>query len=119
MKVQGLRLVMEIVMLAGLISIPALGDSIALRDGRVVQGKFAGGTQGVIAFSVNGATQYYDVRNILVMIFEGDESDAQGIHPGKSLPNTPGEGQLSPQYQGARRKPEKPAVKLVRGDAHD
>ena len=55
----------------------AYADSIALRDGRHVRGKFAGGTQGVIAFSVAGATQYYDVRDILVMTFE-DEADTPG-----------------------------------------
>ena len=39
-------------LLVGLCSPVCLRRLITLRDGRHVQGKFAGGTQGVIAFSV-------------------------------------------------------------------
>ena len=49
---------------------PANADSLSLRNGHQVQGKFLGGTQGVIAFSVSGATQYYNVSDVLGMTFE-------------------------------------------------
>jgi hypothetical protein len=64
----------------------AMADSITLRDGRHVQGKFAGGTQGVVAFSVGGATQYYEVSNILVMTFEPEGSDSQGASHQQTSP---------------------------------
>lgn len=54
----------------------ASADSVILRDGRHIRGKFSGGTQGVIAFSVGGTTQYYDTRNVLAMTF-GDETENQ------------------------------------------
>ncbi len=55
----------------------AAADSVILRDGRHIRGRFSGGTQGVIAFSVGATTQYYDVRNVLAMTF-GDEVESQG-----------------------------------------
>jgi len=62
-------------LLTGLLSNISRADSITLRDGRHLQGKFAGGTQGVIAFSVAGATQYYDVSSILVMTFDAEGNE--------------------------------------------
>ncbi len=53
----------------------AKGDSVILRDGRHVRGKFSGGTQGVIAFTVGTTVQYFDVRNVLAMTF-GEEAEA-------------------------------------------
>jgi len=73
LKFSNLVLAVFVLLLSGL----SRADSITLRDGHHVQGKFAGGTQGVIAFSVGCATQYYDVNNVLVMTFEGEGSDAQ------------------------------------------
>lgn len=66
-----------IFLLFGLLAGQLRADSLTLRDGRHLQGKFAGGTQGVVAFSVEGATQYYEVSNILVMTFDAEGSEAQ------------------------------------------
>ena len=91
----------------------ANADSITLRDGHHVQGKFAGGTQGVIAFSVGGATQYYEVSNILVMTFEGEGNDAEGMPHQQSTPS------IIPQSgSSAHQKLNKPAnanMKVVQG----
>jgi hypothetical protein len=73
-------------LLAG--SRPARADSIVLRDGRHVHGKFAGGTQGVIAFSSQGATQYYNVAEVLVMTFD-QEGEGQGAYDQPSAPDGP------------------------------
>ena len=80
----------------GLLSSLSRADSITLRDGRHLQGKFAGGTQGVIAFLVGGATQYYEVSNVLVMTFEAEGSDAQGS-PGQQPSIIPDPGSLQRQ----------------------
>ena len=68
----GLAIVGSLTLACGIAS----ADSVILRDGRHVRGKFSGGTQGVIAFSVGGTTQYYDVRNVLAMTF-GEEAENQ------------------------------------------
>src|SRR6185369_5024813 len=87
----------------GLLLGSASADSIALRDGLHVRGKFAGGTQGVIAFSVAGATQYYDVRDILVMTFE-DEGETPGPDHQQHSPTVPPVS-LLPQAQKIQPKP--------------
>jgi hypothetical protein len=83
-------------------------DSLTLRDGHHVQGKFVSGTQGVIAFSVAGATQYYEVANILVMTFEGEGSDSQA-NPNQQIPTIPDSGSL--QRQKSEHKTDNPKAR--------
>lgn len=90
------RYLFGLVAALGIFSTAASADSLTLRDGRHVQGKFAGGTQGVIAFSVGGATQYYDVSNILVMTFETEGTDAPDT-PGRQPSIIPDPGSLQRQ----------------------
>jgi chitodextrinase len=99
--------------LLGMFSRAASADSIALRNGQHLQGKFAGGTQGVIAFVVAGATQYYNVKDVLVMTFE-EETDTQGNYaqpqPQSGIPKA---DTLLPQSQKTHRKPQSSSVKLI------
>src|SRR5581483_11042966 len=44
-------------------------DSLTLRDGRHVEGKFAGGSDSVISFVTNGAVQYFPVSEVLAVVF--------------------------------------------------
>jgi len=111
MKISGFSFGL-IVLLGGLCGL-ANADSITLRDGKHVQGKFAGGTQGVIAFSVGGVTQYYDVSNILVMTFEGEENDAEGMPHQQSAPLIiPQSGSTQHQQIG---KPGNANMKVIQG----
>lgn len=115
MKFKSKTFLMGVFVLLGLLSSLSRADSITLRDGRHVQGKFAGGTQGVIAFSVGGATQYYDVNNILVMTFEGEGSDAQGASRPQQIPSIVPESS-SIQRQKFQSKSDKAKVKLAQGE---
>jgi hypothetical protein len=99
---KGHTLLLAATMFLGLLLGSASADSIALRDGRQVRGKFAGGTQGVIAFSVAGATQYYDVHDILVMTFE-DEAETPGPDGQQHTPTVPPVS-LLPQAQKIQSK---------------
>ena len=72
----------------GILARPAKADSIVLRDGRHVHGKFAGGTQGVIAFSSQGVTQYFNVAEVLVMTFD-QGGEGQGTYDQPSAPEGP------------------------------
>jgi hypothetical protein len=54
------------------------------------------GRRGVIAFSVGGATQYYEVSNILVMTFETEGTDAPDT-PGRQPSIIPDPGSLQRQ----------------------
>jgi hypothetical protein len=99
---KGHTLLFAAAMFLGVLLGSASADSIALRDGRHVRGKFAGGTQGVIAFSVAGATQYYDVRDILVMTFEV-EGETPGTDHQQHTPTVPPVS-LLPQAQKIQPK---------------
>jgi hypothetical protein len=96
MKSKTNKLVVGAFLLLGFLSSLSRADSLTLRDGRHVQGKFSGGTQGVIAFSVGGATQYFDVSSVLVMTFDVEGSDAQGA-PGQQPSIIPDPGTLQRQ----------------------
>jgi len=96
MKSRTNKFVVGAFLVIGFLTSLSRADSLTLRDGRHVQGKFSGGTQGVIAFLVGGATQYYDVSNVLVMTFDAEGSDAQGT-PGQQPSIVPDPGTLQRQ----------------------
>jgi hypothetical protein len=56
----------------------AVADTLELRDGRVVQGRFLGGTQAVMRFSVNGAVQTFNVTEIVALTFTNNYGAAAG-----------------------------------------
>src|SRR6266516_3060321 len=51
--------------LAGL----CLADTLELKDGRVLQGKYLGGTQAVLRFEVNGDVQTFPTHDIVALTF--------------------------------------------------
>jgi hypothetical protein len=55
----------------GLISVSAWADTLQMKDGRVVQGKFLGGTQASVQFEVNGKIELFDVGQIISLTFTG------------------------------------------------
>lgn len=47
----------------------ASADTLELKDGRVLQGRFLGGTQAVLRFEVNGNVQTFSVNDIVALTF--------------------------------------------------
>lgn len=60
--------------------LPAAADTLELRDGRVVNGKYLGGTQAQVRFEVKGRVEAFSVADIVAITFTGDE-DAAGPAP--------------------------------------
>jgi hypothetical protein len=56
----------------------ALADTLELKDGRVLQGRFLGGTQALMRFSVNGEVQTFNVSEIVALTFTGNFGNAAG-----------------------------------------
>jgi len=56
----------------------ALADTLELKDGRVLQGRFLGGTQALMRFSVNGEVQTFNVSEIVALTFTNDHGNAAG-----------------------------------------
>jgi hypothetical protein len=54
----------------------ATADTLELRDGRVLQGKYLGGTQAVVRFEVNGGVQAFNVTEVVALTFTGGSSAA-------------------------------------------
>jgi hypothetical protein len=56
----------------------AVADTLELKDGRVVQGRFLGGTQALMRFSVNGVVQTFNVTEIVALTFTNNYGAAAG-----------------------------------------
>jgi hypothetical protein len=56
----------------------AVADTLELKDGRVLQGRFLGGTQALMRFSVNGEVQTFNVSEIVALTFTNDHGNAAG-----------------------------------------
>jgi hypothetical protein len=50
----------------------AKADSLELKDGRLLTGRFLGGTQALMRFSVNGEVQTFNVTEIVALTFTSD-----------------------------------------------
>lgn len=80
--------------LAGL----AAADTLELKDGRVLQGKYLGGTQAVMRFEINGEVQTFSTNDIVALTFTGrgtatpapqSTAPATDVAPATSAPSAP------------------------------
>ena len=55
-----------------------VADTLELKDGRVLQGRFLGGTQALMRFSVNGEVQTFNVTEIVALTFTNNYASADG-----------------------------------------
>ncbi len=49
----------------------AAADTLELKSGKVVQGKYLGGTQAVLRFEINGEVQTFSTNDIVALTFTG------------------------------------------------
>jgi hypothetical protein len=64
-----------------------LADTLELKDGRVLQGKYLGGTQAVLRFEVNGQVQTFPTNDIVALTFTRNSS-APAPAPAAAPPQT-------------------------------
>jgi hypothetical protein len=55
-----------------------VADTLELKDGRVIQGRFLGGTQALVRFSVNGEVQTFNVTEIVALTFTNNYGAVAG-----------------------------------------
>jgi hypothetical protein len=65
----------------------AAADTLELKSGRVVQGKYLGGTQHILRFEVNGEVQTFSTNDIVALTFTGT---------GRSLSSAPAPADVAP-----------------------
>jgi hypothetical protein len=76
----------------------AAADTLELKDGRVVQGRFLGGTQALVRFSVNGQVQTFNVTEVVAVTFTSNYGNTQAAPP-------PPQEQPAPQPQAYQQAP--------------
>src|SRR6266849_5750652 len=54
----------------------AAADTLELKDGRVLKGKYLGGTQAVMRFEINGELQTFNTTEIVALTFTGNSGSA-------------------------------------------
>ena len=79
MKTRG-RMVAAVV-LALFFSGAAAADTLELKDGRVLHGRYLGGTQTVLRFEINGQVQTFYVSETVALTFTGDSDAASAPAP--------------------------------------
>ena len=79
----------------------ACADSIHLRNGRQLRGKYIGGTPTAINFMTGGSVQYIPTSELVALVFDNDSSDngtetplgdfqPNSLHPGSNVHIQPG-----------------------------
>jgi len=91
-----------VIALAGffLFSLPELhADSLQLKNGNFVQGKYLGGTERDVQFQVNGKIRLYDIEEILSISFAAASADG-GIPSNNVDPKPNANADLSSSAKG-------------------
>lgn len=55
--------------LSAAMAFTVLGDTLEMKDGRIIQGKYLGGTQAVLRFEVDGQVQTFPTNDVLALTF--------------------------------------------------
>jgi len=95
------KVAMAIGVLLVLAPLSLLADTLELKDGRVLDGKYMGGTQAQLRFSVNGEVQTFSVTEIVALTFTG--------RPGPSAQTAP----PAPPAQAAPAPAPAPAAETI------
>jgi hypothetical protein len=59
----------------------AAADTLELKDGRVLQGRYLGGTQALVRFSINGDIQTFNVTEVVALTFTRNYGSAPAAAP--------------------------------------
>ncbi len=76
-----LQFVKKLVLVLALCSSLAAADSIQLRNGRHLQGKYIGGTTSVVGFMTSGAVEYFPTADVLALMFDNSDGALNGLQP--------------------------------------
>ena len=84
-------------------AVAARADSLELKNGSLIKGKFMGGAQTSISFQVGSSVQSYDVADVRSLRFD---SEAQGASPSvpSKQPSVPSSIEKQMKSQNLRRR---------------
>ena len=73
-------------LLATVFAFSASADTLELKDGRVLNGRYLGGTQAVMRFEINGEVRTFNTADLVALTFTGGSAAAPAP---QSLPSAP------------------------------
>ena len=80
----------------------AWADTLELKNGSLIKGKFVGGTGTEISFQVGSTVQKYNIADVVLLKFDSEGAvSAPAAQPQSSLPDAPGQGaniEMKPAY---------------------
>src|SRR5580700_1314390 len=77
------------VVLGLFIAVAAAADTLELKDGRVLQGRYLGGTQAVLRFEIKGEVETFNVSDAVALTFTGTSSATEAPAPAPAPATTP------------------------------
>lgn len=73
----------------GCMAVTASADTLQMKDGRVIQGKFLGGTQASVQFETKGKIELFNVEDIISVTFTGAPPAASPPPAASTAPSAP------------------------------
>ena len=73
----------------GWMAVSASADTLQMKDGRVIQGRFFGGTQASVQFETRGKIELYDVNDIISVTFTGAPPAPSAPPAASAAPSVP------------------------------
>jgi hypothetical protein len=67
----------------------AAADTLELKDGRVLQGRYLGGTQALVRFSINGEIQTFNVTEVVALTFTSNYGGQPAAAPAPAMAPAP------------------------------
>jgi hypothetical protein len=105
MKISPRLLAMLVVTGLSWMAVSASADTLQLKDGRVIQGRFFGGTQATVQFETNGKIELYDVGDIISVTFTSAPSSSSALPAAPAAPSAPTPAAAPPPAPLASRAP--------------
>ncbi|HEV2489859.1 MAG TPA: hypothetical protein VGT03_08630 [Candidatus Acidoferrales bacterium] len=89
MKNSTLRGVLLVTLCTMIFGYVAFADTLEMKDGTVVHGKYLGGTEYNVRLLVNGKVEYYATKDILTLSFDASTSEAPKTPASSPAPTAP------------------------------
>jgi hypothetical protein len=80
----------------------AAADTLELKDGRVLKGRYLGGTRAVLRFEVDGSIQTFNTNDIVAVTFT---NEARSVPSNQQAPPPQNNPQATQDYQQAQPQP--------------
>lgn len=75
---------------------PAAADTLELKDGRVLDGKYLGGTRAILRFEINGEVKTFSVNDVVAVTFTSGSNASESSSPAPAPQAPPPQAEPTP-----------------------